>query len=102
MIWKDGKKYLVKVINPVFGNFGKVVEVEYKYYNGNAFVFYCEETDNCDEEFYCEYDFKLVDEKAVQEAVDEWIEKNREFFNDCNKEELVREVFVELLLKAGE
>lgn len=96
MNWKNGEKYLVRVTNSLFENFGHVVEVTYRYESPTCFCFIAEETDNWVEEYYCEDDFVLVDGE-VEKQVDEWIEANREVFENGSRKELVKAVMVDVL-----
>lgn len=87
---------MVCVTNGMFENFGRVVEVTYRYENPNCYCFVAEETDNWVEEFYCEDDFVLIDGE-VDKQVDEWIEANREVFENGSRKELVKTVMVDVL-----
>ena len=71
-IWQDGKTYRVKIINQVFLNFGKVVEVNCGTVHGE-FCFWTNETEDWDEEFYTDDDFVLVDDTPVYDAAKRWI-----------------------------
>lgn len=96
MNWKDGEKYLVCVTNSIFDNFERVVEVTYHYDSPNCNCFVAEETDNCVEEYYCEDDFILIDDE-VNKQVEEWIEANRELFENGSRKELVKAVMIDVL-----
>lgn len=96
MNWKNGEKYLVCVTNSLFENFGRVVEVTYKYESPTCFCFIAEETDKSVEEYYCEDDFVLIDEE-VDKQVEEWIEANREVFENRSRKELVKAVMIDVL-----
>lgn len=96
MNWKNGEKYLVCITNNLFENFERVVEVTYRYESPTCFCFIAEETDNWVEEFYCEDDFVLMGEE-IDKQVDEWIEANREMFENGSRKELVRAVMVDVL-----
>lgn len=96
MNWKNGEKYLVCVTNNLFENFGRVVEVTYRYESPTCFSFIAEDTDNWVEEYYCEDDFVLIDEE-VNKQVEEWIEANKEVFENGSRKELVKAVMVDVL-----
>lgn len=96
MNWKNGEKYLVCVTNDMSENFGHVVEVTYNYESPTCFGFIVEETDNCVEEFYCEDDFVLIDGE-VDKQVEEWIEANRDVFENGSRKELVKAVMIDVL-----
>ena len=96
MEWKEGEKYLVRVTNSLFENFGKVVEVVYYWYSPEVFCFATVEDEGCVEEYYCDEDFVLVEEE-VDKMVDEWVEKNKDILESCSARDLVKAVVVDML-----
>ena len=74
-IWKDGETYLVKITNPIFGNFGKTIKVKYVFYDVNANGFFPVDEDDDIDGGYTEDDFELVDKEPVKKLASEKAQK---------------------------